>query len=78
MLNKEKRDTSFPESIEAIEKELAGGIKNDDPEQYYSIGFDTNGKMLTVVYELREDNKGMYVWIVTLWKTTKEEKARLP
>jgi len=46
--------------------------KNDDPEQYIGIGF-SNGLLITVVYEFREDTDGNFIWLITYWKSTKSE-----
>ncbi len=77
-LNKAKRGVSFDEAQAVFSREVAGGIRNEDPEQHYSIGFASNGVFVTVIYEFRRDDAGLYIWIVTLWKTTKEEKRRIP
>lgn len=33
-----------------------------------------NGKLYSVIYEVREDDEGEFLWLVTLWKATKEER----
>ncbi len=78
--NHPQRQTSFEDAkviLEDPSKEIGGDLKSDDPEQYYSVGIAKNGIMVTVIYEYRYDNIGPYIWLVTLWKTTKEEKRRL-
>lgn len=45
----------------------------DDPEQFRAIGW-VKGKLYTVIYEVREDQKGEYYHLVTLWKSTKQEE----
>lgn len=47
--------------------------RSDDPEQFRAIGW-VKGKLYSVIYEVREDNKGEYYHIVTLWKSTKQEE----
>lgn len=74
-----KRRTSFEEAKVLLEDEnqdFGGTLKSFDPEQYYTIGFASNGTLITLIYEFRFDNEGEYIWLVTLWKTTKEEKRR--
>ena len=74
-----KRRTSFEEAqiiLQDEERDMGGGLKSYDPEQHYAIGFATNGTLITLVYEFRYDDEGTYIWLVTLWKTTKEEKRR--
>ena len=47
--------------------------RSDDPEQYRAIGW-VNGKLYSVIFEIREDSEGEYYHLVTLWKSTKEEE----
>jgi hypothetical protein len=41
------------------------------------VGLASNGIIITLIYEFRYDEDGVYIWLVTLWKTTKEEIKRL-
>jgi uncharacterized DUF497 family protein len=45
----------------------------DDPKQFRAIGW-VQGKLYSVIYEVREDDKGEYYHLVTLWKATKQEE----
>lgn len=75
-----KRNTSFEEAriiLDNPSQEIGGDLKCSDPEQYYSVGIATNDNIVTLIYEFCYDDEGLYVWLVTLWKTTKEEKRRL-
>ena len=47
--------------------------RSDDPEQFRAIGW-VEGKLYTVIYEVREDIDGRYYHLVTLWKSTKQEE----
>lgn len=47
--------------------------RSDDPEQYRAIGW-VNGKLYSVIFEIREDCKGEYIHLMTLWKSTRQEK----
>ena len=47
--------------------------RSDDPEQFRAIGW-VQGKLYSVIYEVREDIKGEYYHLVTLWKSTKQEE----
>ncbi len=78
--NHPKRKTSFEEAkviLENPSKEIGGELKSLDPEQHYSVGLASNGIMVTLIYEFRCDKDGIYICLVTLWKTTKEEMRRL-
>jgi uncharacterized DUF497 family protein len=46
--------------------------RSDDPEQYYAIGF-VKGRLITLIFETREDADGEFIWLVTYWKATKSE-----
>lgn len=48
-------------------------IKNDDPEQFIAIGY-LNNILLSVIYEIRYDQEGEYIWLITYWKSTKRER----
>jgi len=41
------------------------------------VGLASNGIIITLIYEFRYDEDGVYIWLVTLWKTIKEEIKRL-
>lgn len=74
---KKKHGTSLSEASKfCFGSEIGGGLICDDPEQHLSILGTTSGKLISICYEIREDDKGYYIWLVTLWKTTKEEKRR--
>lgn len=78
--NHPKRQTSFEEAkiiLEDPAKEIGGDLKSDEPEQYYPVGIAANSAMVTVVYEFRYDAEGPYIWLVTLWRTAKEERRNL-
>jgi uncharacterized DUF497 family protein len=47
--------------------------RSDIPEQWRAIGW-VSGKLYTVVYEERVDRDGEYLHLVTLWRSTKEER----
>lgn len=70
------RGVSFEQAQIAIKNAFGSGLLNDDPEQYVAVGFSSRGVLISVIHEFREDEDGIFVWIVTLWKTTKEEKRR--
>ena len=38
-----------------------------------AIGF-VEGKLVTLIYEVREDNEGEYYHLVTYWPSTKTER----
>ena len=49
--------------------------RNDDPEQFRAIGW-CNGRLCSVIFEIRIDELGEYYHLVTAWKaTTAEEQS---
>ncbi len=48
-------------------------IKRDDPEQFIAIGYLDN-TLISVIYEVRYDEQGEYIWLITYWKSTKKER----
>jgi hypothetical protein len=47
--------------------------RSDDPEQYRAIRW-LQDRLFTVIFEIREDNLGEYCHLVTLWRSTREER----
>ncbi|NET59232.1 MAG: hypothetical protein F6K47_24760 [Symploca sp. SIO2E6] len=39
-------------------------MKHDDPEQFIAIGY-LNNSLLSVIYEVRYDEEGEYIWLIT-------------
>ncbi len=69
---KRERGLGFEDVQELFEKPYYLSQKSDEPEQWRAIGW-TKGKLVTLIYEEREDNEGVYYWFVTLWPATKTE-----
>ncbi len=68
-----KRGIGFEEVQEIWFHPYYEDRRSDVPEQFRAIGW-ANGKLYSVIYEVREDDDGEYFHLVTLWKSTKEEK----
>lgn len=47
--------------------------RTTDLKQHRIVGF-VRGILTTFVVEYREDASGEYVWVVTAWKSSKQEK----
>jgi uncharacterized DUF497 family protein len=45
----------------------------DDPNQYRIIGF-VDGQLITFIVEYRQDGLGEFIWLVTAWKSTRQEE----
>ena len=49
-------------------------FRKDNPKQFRVIGW-VRGILYSLIYEVRTDDEGEYFHLVTLWKSTKEEKV---
>ncbi|MCB0359677.1 MAG: hypothetical protein KDD44_08575 [Bdellovibrionales bacterium] len=47
--------------------------RSDEPEQYRLIGLAAD-RLLTFIVEYRYDELGEYIWVVTAWSSTTQEK----
>ncbi len=70
--NNPKRGISFEDAKEIFTHNYYEDYRSEDPEQYRVIGW-VNGKLFSLIYEVREDGEGEYYHFVTLWKSTREE-----
>ena len=68
-----RRQIDFVEAQEIWSHPHYVDYRSDDPEQFRAIG-GVKGKLYSVIYEVREDSKGEYYHLVTLWKSTKQEE----
>jgi uncharacterized DUF497 family protein len=68
------RGIGFEEARKLWESPYYLDQRSDLPEQWRVIGW-VLGKLYTVIFEEREDKDGEYLHLVTLWKSTKEERA---
>jgi uncharacterized DUF497 family protein len=64
-------------SLDEVSVILAGQyveqVKQDDPEQFLAIGYLGN-TLFSIIYEVRYDRDGEYIWLVTYWKSTGRER----
>lgn len=72
-LLKENRGYSLGEVAAILSGEYVERIKRDDPEQFIAIGYLGN-TLLSVIYEVRYDEEGEYIWLITYWKSTRRER----
>ena len=68
-----RRNISFSEVQEIWTHPHYVDCRSDDPEQFRAIGW-VQGKLYSVIYEIREDDNGEYYHLVTLWRSTKQEE----
>jgi uncharacterized DUF497 family protein len=68
-----KRGIGFEEAQEIWQHPYYEDRRSDDPEQYRAMGW-VQGRLFSVIYEVREDEEGEYYHLVTLWKSTIQEE----
>ena len=67
-----KRGIGFEEARELFLRPYWLDQRSDVPEQYLAIGW-VGDRQFSVIFEIREDEEGEILHLVTLWKSTKEE-----
>lgn len=70
---KQKRGYSLEEIAIILAGDYVERMKQDDSEQFIAIGFLKNS-LFSVIYEVRYDDEGEYIWLITYWKSTKRER----
>ena len=67
-----RRGIGFEEVQEVFSRPYWLDQRSDLPEQYLAIGW-VRDRLYSVIFEIREDEEGEILHLVTLWKSTKEE-----
>lgn len=67
-----KRGIGFEEAREIFSKPYWLDRRSDVPEQYVAVG-SVGNRLYSVIFEVREDEEGEFLHLVTLWRSTKEE-----
>jgi uncharacterized DUF497 family protein len=67
-----RRGIGFEEAQELFSRPYWLDQRSDVPEQYRAIGW-VGDRLYSVIFEVREDEEGEILHLVTLWKSTKEE-----
>jgi len=70
--NNPKRGIGFEEAQEIWRHPYYEDCRSDAPEQFRVIGW-VQGKLYSVIYEIREDDVGEYYHLATLWISTSQE-----
>lgn len=68
-----ERDIDFGQLSDLLYIPYLEDQRSELPEQYRIIGF-ADGKLTTFIVEYRVDEVGDYIWIVTAWRSTKQER----
>jgi uncharacterized DUF497 family protein len=69
----QRRGWPLAEIVAILSGDYVERVKSDDPEQFIAIGY-LGKTLLSVVYEIRYDGEGEYVWLVTYWESTNRER----
>ena len=67
-----RRGIGFEEAQELFTRPYWLDQRSDVPEQFRAIGW-VGDRLYSVIFEVREDEEGEIIHLVTLWKSTKEE-----
>ena len=67
------RGIGFEEAQRLFDSPYYQDVRQDCPEQHRAIGW-VNGRLYSVIFEIREDQDGGYYHLVTLWKSTRQEE----
>ena len=67
-----RRGIGFEEVQELFSRPYWLDQRSDVPEQYRAIGW-VGDRLYSVIFEVREDEEGEILHLVTLWRSTKEE-----
>ena len=67
-----RRGIGFEEVRELFSKPYWLDQRSDVPEQYLAVGW-VGDRLYSFIFEVREDEEGEILHLVTLWKSTKEE-----
>ena len=67
-----RRGIGFEEAQELISRPYWLDQRSDVPEQYLAIGC-VGDRLYSVIFEVREDEDGEILHLVTPWTSTKEE-----
>ena len=67
-----RRGIGFEEAQEIFSRPYWLDQRSDVPEQYVAVGW-VGDRMYSVIFEVREDQEGEILHLVTLWRSTKEE-----
>ena len=67
-----RRGIGFEEARELFSQPYWLDQRSDVPEQFLAVGW-VGDRLYSVIFEVREDEAGEIIHLVTLWKSTKQE-----
>jgi uncharacterized DUF497 family protein len=69
----DERDIDFAQLRDVLYEAYLEDRRSEQPEQYRIIGF-AKGQLITFIVEYRMDGVGEFIWVVTAWRSTKQER----
>ena len=70
-----RRAIGFEEAQELFSRPYWLHRRSDVPEQYVAVGW-VRDRLYSVIFEIREDEEGEILHLITLWRSTQEEVRR--
>ena len=67
-----RRGIGFEQARELFSQPYWLDQRSDVPEQYLAVGW-VGDRLYSVIFEIRENEDGEILHLVTLWRSTKEE-----
>jgi uncharacterized DUF497 family protein len=67
-----RRGIGLEEAQELFSRPYWLDQRSDVPEQFLAVGW-VGDRLYSVIFEIREDEEGEVLHLVTFWKSTKEE-----
>jgi len=67
-----RRGIGFEEARKLFSQPYWLDQRSDVPEQFLAVGW-VGDRLYSVIFEVREDEEGEILHLVTLWRSTKEE-----
>lgn len=67
-----RRAIGFEEARELFSRPYWLDRRSDIPDQFLAIGW-VGDRLYSVIFEVRDDEEGEILHLVTLWKSTKQE-----
>src|SRR5664280_2692246 len=67
-----RRGIGFEEARKLFSQPYWLDQRSDVPEQFLAVGW-AGDRLYSVIFEVREDEEGEILHLVTLWRSTKEE-----
>jgi uncharacterized DUF497 family protein len=67
-----RRGIGFEEARKLFSQPYWLDQRSDVPEQFLAVGW-VGDRLYSVIFEVREDEEGEILRLVTLWRATKEE-----